>query len=186
MCGPNWGFENPTRFKFCGACGTSLLGQAPVRRAAPTNTASDSYPAQTARRTPAAAEHRQLTVLFCDIVESTIFAIQPDTGELREVVQACQRVCAEVIQRYEGYIAQYLGDDLLIYFGYPQAHEDDGQRAARAALGMVDAMEQLNQYLMQERGVRLAVRLGIHTRLVVGGSQCRHLPMRSWESWKQL
>jgi class 3 adenylate cyclase len=108
-------------------------------------------------------------VLFCDVVESTILATQPDTGELREVVQAYQRVCAEVIQRFEGYIAQYLGDGLLIYFGYPQAHEDDGQRAVPAALGMVDAMEQLYQYLMQERGVRLAVRLGIHTGLVVGG-----------------
>jgi class 3 adenylate cyclase len=169
MCCPNCGFENPARFKFCGACGTPLIGQAPAPRAAPTNTPSDSHPAQTARQTPAAAERRQLTVLFCDLVESTVLATQLDPEELREVVQAYQRVCAEVIQRFEGYIAQYLGDGLLIYFGYPQAHEDDGQRAVRAALGMVDAMERLNQYLVQERGVRLGVRLGIHTGLVVVG-----------------
>ena len=65
-------------------------------------------------------------------------------------------MCAEVIRRFEGYIAQYLGDGLLIYFGYPQAHEDDGQRAVRAALGMVEAMERLNQCLVQTLKERLA------------------------------
>ena len=108
-------------------------------------------------------------MLFCDLVDSTVLATQLDPEELREVVQAYQRVCAEVIQRFEGYIAQYLGDGLLIYFGYPQAHEDDGQRAVRAALGIVEAMERLNQYLVQERGVQLAGRLGIHAGLVVVG-----------------
>ena len=68
-----------------------------------------------------------------------------------------------MIARYEGHIAQYLGDGLLVYFGYPQAHEDDAQRAVRAGLGMVEAMGQLNTRLAQERGVQLAVRLGIHT-----------------------
>jgi class 3 adenylate cyclase len=74
-----------------------------------------------------------------------------------------------VIARYEGHIAQYLGDGLLVYFGYPQAHEDDPQRAVRAGLGMVEAMSQLNTRLAQERGVSLAVRLGIHTGQVVVG-----------------
>ena len=115
------------------------------------------------------AERRQLTVLFCDLVDSTALATHLDPEELREVVRAYQRVCAEVIQRFEGYIAQYLGDGLLVYFGYPQAHEDDGQRAVRAALGMMEAMGRLNQHLEQERGVRLAVRVGIHTGLVVVG-----------------
>ena len=81
----------------------------------------------------------------------------------REVVRAYQETCAKVIARYEGHIAQYLGDGLLVYFGYPQAHEDDAQRAVRAGLGMVEAMGQLNTRLEQERGVQLAVRLGIHT-----------------------
>jgi class 3 adenylate cyclase/predicted ATPase len=114
-------------------------------------------------------ERRQLTVLFCDLVDSTALSTQLDPEELREVVRAYQRVCAEVIQRYEGYVAQYLGDGLLVYFGYPQAYEDASQRAVRAALGMVEAMGQLNQHLMQDRGVRLAVRMGIHTGLVVVG-----------------
>src|SRR6266702_1327480 len=115
------------------------------------------------------AERRQLTVLFCDLVESTVLASQLDPEELREVVQAYQATCAKVIARFEGHIAQYLGDGLLVYFGYPQAHEDDAQRAVRAGLGMVEALGQLNTRLKQERGVELAVRLGIHTGLVVVG-----------------
>jgi class 3 adenylate cyclase len=85
------------------------------------------------------------------------------------VVRAYQDTCAKVIARYEGHIAQYLGDGLLVYFGYPQAHEDDAQRAARTGLGIVEAMAQLNMRLARERGVQLAVRLGIHTGLVVVG-----------------
>jgi class 3 adenylate cyclase len=114
-------------------------------------------------------ERRQLTVLFCDLVDSTGLASQLDPEELREVVQAYQATCAKVIARFEGYIAQYLGDGLLVYFGYPLAHEDDAQRAARAGLGMVEALGQLNTSLGHERGVHLAVRLGIHTGLVVVG-----------------
>jgi class 3 adenylate cyclase len=114
------------------------------------------------------AERRQLTVLFCDLVDSTVLASQLDPEDWREVVRAYQEACAKVIARYEGHIAQYLGDGLLVYFGYPLAHEDDAQRAARAGLGMVEAVGQLNARLEQERGVQLAVRLGIHTGLVVG------------------
>jgi class 3 adenylate cyclase len=77
------------------------------------------------------AERRQLTVLFCDLVDSTALASQLDPEEWREVVRAYQETCAKVIIRFEGHIAQYLGDGLLIYFGYPQAHEDDAQRAVR-------------------------------------------------------
>jgi TOMM system kinase/cyclase fusion protein len=118
---------------------------------------------------PTDAERRQLTVLFCDLVDSTALASQLDPEELREVVRAYQDTCAKVIARFEGYIAQYLGDGLLVYFGYPLAHEDDAQRAVRAGLGMLDALGQLNTRLAQERGVHLAVRLGIHTGLVVVG-----------------
>src|SRR5919201_5334084 len=115
------------------------------------------------------AERRQLTVLFCDLVDSTGLARQLDPEELREVVRAYQDTCAKVIARYEGHIAQYLGDGLLVYFGYPLAHEDDAQRAVRARLGMIEALGQLTIRLKQERGVQLAVRLGIHTGLVVVG-----------------
>src|SRR5207248_11161998 len=92
-----------------------------------------------------------------------------DPEDLREVVRAYQATCAEVIQRFDGHIAQYLGDGLLIYFGYPQAHEDDAQRAVRASLGMLNAMQALHTRLEQDKGIRLAVRLGIHTGLVVVG-----------------
>jgi TOMM system kinase/cyclase fusion protein len=115
------------------------------------------------------AERRQLTVLFCDLVDSTVLASQLDPEDLREVVRAYQDSCAKVLARFDGHIAQYLGDGLLVYFGYPRAHEDDTQRAVRAGLGMIEAVGQLNTRLAQERGVQLAVRLGIHTGLVVVG-----------------
>src|SRR5262249_18222278 len=109
------------------------------------------------------AERRQLTVMFCDLVDSTTLARQLDPEELREVVRAYQATCAKVIARFDGHIAQYLSDGLLVYFGYPLAHEDDAQRAIRAGLGIVEALRQLNTSLGQEREVQLAVRLGIHT-----------------------
>jgi class 3 adenylate cyclase len=102
---------------------------------------------------PADAERRQLTVLFCDLVDSTALASQLDPEEWREVVRAYQETCAKVIARFKGYIAQYLGDGLLVYFGYPQAHEDDAQRAVRTGLAMVQAMATLNHRLQQEKGV---------------------------------
>jgi hypothetical protein len=90
------------------------------------------------------AERRQLTVMFCDLVGSTALSERLDPEELREVVRAYQETCTEVIQRYEGHIAQHLGDGLLVYFGYPAAHEDDAQRAARAGLEIVAALQPLS------------------------------------------
>ena len=115
------------------------------------------------------AERRQLTVLFCDLVDSTPLADRLDPEDWREVVRAYQDACAKVIARYDGHIAQYLGDGLLVYFGYPQAHEDDAQRAVRAGLGMIEAVGQLNTTLNEKHGLSLAVRLGCHTGLVVVG-----------------
>jgi class 3 adenylate cyclase len=115
------------------------------------------------------AERRQLTVMFCDLVDSTPLASQLDPEDLREVVRAYQETAATVIQRFDGHIAQYLGDGLLVYFGYPQAHEDDARRAVRTGLGMVEAMGALNARLAQSYGVQLAVRIGIHTGVVVVG-----------------
>src|SRR5439155_19874962 len=102
------------------------------------------------------AERRQLTVLFCDLVDSTARSSQLDPEDYREVVRAYQATCAEVIQRCDGHIAQYLGDGLLVYFGYPQAHEDDAQRAVRTALSMIEALGTLNTGLEQNKGLRLA------------------------------
>ena len=115
------------------------------------------------------AERRHLTVMFCDLVGSTPLAERFDPEDLREMVRAYQGVCAEVIQRFDGHLARYFGDGLLVYFGYPRAHEDDAQRAVRTGLGIVDEMRRLNTRLERERGVRLSARLGIHTGLVVAG-----------------
>ncbi len=81
------------------------------------------------------AERRQLTLMFCDLVDSTVLSGQLDPEDYRDVVRAYQHMCSEVITRFDGHIAQYLGDGLLIYFGYPQAHEDDAHRAVRTGLG---------------------------------------------------
>jgi class 3 adenylate cyclase/predicted ATPase len=120
-------------------------------------------------RRPTEAERRQLTVLFCDLADSTRLARQLDPEDLREMLRAYQATCVEIIQRFAGHVAQYLGDGLLVYFGYPQAHEDDAQRAVRTGLGILAAMDTLNTRLVRDKGVRLAVRIGIHTGLVVVG-----------------
>jgi len=153
--------------------GEPATAPAPVRYVVPLPDTQEDQPTQVglpaAARGAPEAERRQLTVLFCDLVDSTPLASQLDPEDLREVVRAYQEACAKVIARFEGHIAQYLGDGLLVYFGYPLAHEDDTPRAVRAGLGMVEALGQLNTRLVPERGVRLAVRLGIHTGLVVVG-----------------
>ena len=150
--------------------GTMLvwMGAAPSQRATQDVPLAPTAPLPTAPPPPE-AERRQLTVLFCDLVDSTRLASQLDPEELRQVVQAYQATCAKVIARFEGHIAQYLGDGLLVYFGYPLAHEDDAQRAVRAGLGILEAMGQLHTSLGPGREVHLAVRLGIHTGLVVVG-----------------
>lgn len=118
---------------------------------------------------PPEAERRQLTMLFCDLVGSTSLASQFDPEEWREIMRAYYDTCGKVIARFDGHIALYLGDGLLVYFGYPLAHEDDAQRAVRAGLGIVEAVGQLNAGLTERHGVSLAVRLGCHTGLVVVG-----------------
>ena len=116
------------------------------------------------------AERRQLTVMFCDLAGSTPLSQQLDPEDLREVIRAYQETAAAVIQQFDGHIAQYLGDGLLIYFGWPQAHEDDAHRGGRAGLGIVEAITTtLNPRLEREHGVRLAVRVGLHTGPVVVG-----------------
>jgi class 3 adenylate cyclase/predicted ATPase len=121
-----------------------------------------------ARRNPD-AERRQLTVMFCDLVGSTDLSGRLDPEDLREVVRAYQAAAAEAVRRFGGHIAQYLGDGILVYFGYPAAHGDDAQRAVHAGLGIVAAMGPLNAGLEARYGLRLAVRIGVHTGPVVVG-----------------
>src|ERR1700730_17798502 len=110
MVFPKCAFDNPESFAFCGRCGSSTT------LTSPPEATKDSYLSR--------AERRQLTVMFCDLVGSTALSGQLDPEELNDLTREYQSVCAEVIERHGGRIAQFLGDGLLIYFGYPLSHED--------------------------------------------------------------
>jgi class 3 adenylate cyclase/predicted ATPase len=109
------------------------------------------------------AERRQLTVMFCDLVGSTALSTRHDPEDLRELIGDYHRAVAETVGGFDGFVAKYMGDGVLIYFGYPQAHEDDAERAVRAGLAVIEAVGRLPA---QED---LRVRLGIATGLVVVG-----------------
>src|SRR5262245_13461737 len=111
----------------------ALLSAQPVSQP-PTQEAALAQSAPPVTPSTPEAERRQLTVLFCDLVDSTVLASQLDPEDLREVVRAYQEACAKVIARFDEHIAQYLGDGLLVYFGYPLAPEDDAQPAVLAGL----------------------------------------------------
>ena len=115
------------------------------------------------------AERRQLTVMFCDLVGSTALSSKLDPEDMREIISSFQNTCRNAIQPYEGFIARYMGDGILIYFGYPQAHEDDAERAVRAGLAIVDAMTELNAGIGKRYAAVLAVRVGVATGPVVVG-----------------
>src|SRR5246127_507800 len=110
-----------------------------------------------------AAERRQVTVMFSDLVGSTALSARMDPEDLREVISAYQKCVAETVRRFEGFVAKYLGDGVLIYFGYPQAHEDDAERAVRAGLELIAAVTGL------KTRASLQTRVGIATGLVVVG-----------------
>ena len=112
------------------------------------------------------AERRPITVMFCDLVGSTRLSQRMDPEDLRDVMSACQDAWKEAIERYDGYIARFMGDGVLAYFGYPTAHEDDAERAVRAGLGVVAAMSSLNQ---RYHDIDVAVRVGVATGPVVAG-----------------
>src|SRR4029079_2198714 len=109
------------------------------------------------------AERRQITVMFCDLVGSTALSGRMDPEDLREVISAYQKCVSENVQRFGGFVAKYMGDGVLIYFGYPQAHEDDAERAERAGLELVAAVGGLKTH------APLQTRVGIATGLVVVG-----------------
>ncbi len=143
----------PAGFRFCGHCGHAVV----------TSTAPPPTP-----QIPRDAERRHLTVMFCDLVGSTELAGELDPEDLRRVIVGYQEVVTEVVTRYDGHIAQHLGDGLLIYFGYPRAHEDTARRALAAGLDIIDAVQNLP--LPRPTGTTgLSVRLGVHTGQVVIG-----------------
>src|SRR5262249_20844336 len=112
-----------------------------------------------------AAERRQLTVMFCDLAGSTALSTRFDPEELREEIRSYQNAVSRVVARYDGFVAKFMGDGVLAYFGYPRAHEDDAERAVRAGLEIEVAVRSL-----ETRGREpLAVRIGIGTGLVVVG-----------------
>jgi class 3 adenylate cyclase len=113
---------------------------------------------------PSDAERRQLTVMFCDLVGSTALSAQLDPEDLREVIAAYHRAVAEIVAGFDGFVAKYMGDGVLVYFGYPRAHEDDAERAVRAGLGSIHAVRRLDV-----KSVKLQARVGIATGLVVVG-----------------
>ena len=109
-----------------------------------------------------AAERRQVTVMFSDLVGSTALSARMDPEDLREVISAYQKCVAETVRRFGGFVAKYMGDGVLVYFGYPQAHEDDAERAVRAGLELIGAVSSSSQAPLQTR-------VGIATGLVVVG-----------------
>src|SRR6201982_2739301 len=125
--------------------------------------AAEDVPAASPANATAEAERRQLTVMFCDLVGSTPLSPRFDPEDLREIVGAYHRCVADTVARFGGFVAKYMGDGVLIYFGYPEAHEDDAERAARAGLAVIDAVGRL---ATQEP---LNVRIGSASGLVVVG-----------------
>jgi len=114
------------------------------------------------------AERRQATVMFCDLVSSTELSARLDPEDLREVISAYHRAVSEIVSGFDGFVAKYIGDGVLVYFGYRRAHEDDAERAVRAGLGSIDAVGRLDI-----KSVKLQARVGIATGLVVVGDRNR-------------
>ncbi|MFN0192397.1 MAG: AAA family ATPase [Aestuariivirga sp.] len=154
---PSCRHENPPRARFCANCGLQLTAAASIETA-------DAVARRNPDSTPhSVAERRQITVLFCDLVGSTALAAEMDPEDLREIIGAYHRAVAHQIDVVGGFVAKYMGDGILIYFGYPHAQEDDAERAVRAGLAIVNAVGQLKTVR------RLQTRVGIATGLVVVG-----------------
>jgi class 3 adenylate cyclase/tetratricopeptide (TPR) repeat protein len=162
---PQCDAENAPAAKFCGECGASLN--------APVSTPVSEKPPVEEREV--VGERRHLTVLFSDLVSSTAISAQLDPEEWRELVADYHRAAAEAITRFGGFVAKYLGDGVMAYFGWPEAHDNDAERAARAGLAIIDAVQALNRHDGQRSRPKLSVRVGIDSGTVVigkgGGSE---------------
>lgn len=169
------GFSNDADDTFCGGCGQSMAPAAAQRPPAPAQVPASSR-ASDHDQTQAAASsidttqgaRRQLTVMFCDLVGSTALSERLDPEEMGALLTEYRKVCKKVIAQFGGFIGNFMGDGLLIYFGYPQAQEDDPQRAIRASLSLIAAVKEL-KVDAADASIRLQLRVGISTGLVVTG-----------------
>lgn len=154
------GFSNEANARFCGGCGKPLS----TATSAPATPSTPPRPAA-----PPEAERRQLTVMFCDLVGSTALGELLDPEDLRDLIHDYQSAVGSVVFQYEGFIAKYMGDGILIYFGYPVAHENDAERALRAGLEIATAVQAIEHPALASLDRKLAVRIGVATGLVVVG-----------------
>jgi class 3 adenylate cyclase len=162
----NCGFANEPSAEFCGGCGKRIE----------VASAAELVTTPPAPRVDG-AERRQLTVMFSDLVGSTALSARLDPEELREVIGAYHRCVAAAVRRLDGFVAKYMGDGVLVYFGFPRAHEDDAERAVRAGLDIVAGVGRLDAPAIpgtpapggRPSGDQLQVRIGIATGLVVVG-----------------
>src|ERR1700674_1767410 len=145
------------------SAGHRMRIRAAIARLAPPSDAKVSSAAVAPDVSAASAERRQLTVMFCDLVGSTALSGRLDPEDLRGVIGAYHRCCTELVERSGGFVAKYMGDGVLAYFGYPQAHEHDAERAVQAGLAIVEAAPKL----LTGAGSPLHLRVGIATGLVV-------------------
>src|SRR5215467_4514992 len=158
--------------KFCGACGGALSNNGvgmyspPPPSSTPKNQTDTGQIGESA---PSKGERRHLTVLFCDLVDSTEIAARLDPEEWRDVIARYQQVAAQAVVRFGGHVAQYLGDGVLALFGYPTAHENAAEHAVRTGLEIVEGVTALNAGLDAKRLPALAARVGIHAGPVVVG-----------------
>jgi class 3 adenylate cyclase len=162
------GTTQPPGFRFCGACGRALAA-APAGRPRTRGESGTLAPTPAPAPAPQHAERRPVSVLFCDLVDSVGLSSRLDPEELAEVILLYRQACVQAITAVGGSVARYVGDGILAYFGYPTAHEDDPVRAVRAGLGILAAMQAVNQRLTAEGNPKLAIRIGIHTALVMVG-----------------
>ena len=140
-----------------------LLGAITDLEAGEKSAAAIAVAAPAAPRLLETAERRQVTVMFSDLVGSTALSARMDPEDLREIISAYQKCVAETVHRFDGFVARYMGDGVLVYFGYPHAHEDDAERAVRAGLELITAVTALKSR------ASLQTRVGIATGLVVVG-----------------
>src|SRR6202163_2043000 len=160
------GVENPAGKKFCGDCGADL-SHPPLARRSAEHAAAPVVGEHGEPHEVPEGERRHLTVLFCDLVGSTEIASRLDPEEWREIVAGYHHTAAQAIERFGGHVAQYLGDGVMAYFGYPEAHDNDAERAARAGWAILDAISKLNEHPTHPK---LAARIGIDSGAVVVGA----------------